>query len=70
MGALRPKTLRHAESLLGFQLFQRTKGRLVATEDAHALFSEVSEIQDKVNALREAGRNLKRGAGAMAGAAA
>ena len=59
------KTLRHAESLLGFQLFQRTKGRLVATEDAHALFSEVSEIQDRVYALREAGRNLKRGAGAM-----
>lgn len=59
------KTLRHAESLLGFQLFLRTKGRLVATEDAHALFSEVSEIQDRVYALREAGRNLKRGAGAM-----
>ena len=59
------KTLRHAESLLGFPLFQRTKGRLVATEDAHALFGEVSEIQDRVYALREAGRNLKRGAGAM-----
>ena len=59
------KTLRHAESLLGFQLFQRTKGRLVATEDAHALFGEVSEIQDRVYALREAGRNLKRGSGAM-----
>lgn len=59
------KTLRHAESLLGFQLFQRTKGRLVATEDAHALFGEVSEIQDRVHALREAGRNLKRGAGSI-----
>jgi len=59
------KTLRHAESLLGFELFQRTNGRLVPTEDAHALFSEVSEIQDRVYALREAGRNLKRGAGAV-----
>ncbi len=59
------KTLRHAESLLGFPLFQRTKGRLVPTEDAHSLFSEVSEIQDRVFALREAGRNLKRGAGSM-----
>ena len=57
------KTLRHAESLLGFPLFQRTRGRLVATEDAHSLFNEVSEIQDRVLALREAGRNLKRGAG-------
>ena len=59
------KTLRHAESLLGFPLFQRTKGRLVPTEDAHSLFSEVSEIQDRVFALREAGRNLKRGAGSI-----
>lgn len=59
------KTLRHAESLLGFQLFQRTSGRLVPTEDAHALFTEVSEIQDRVYALREAGRNLRRGAGGM-----
>jgi DNA-binding transcriptional LysR family regulator len=59
------KTLRHAESLLGFPLFQRTKGRLIPTEDAHSLFGEVSEIQDRVFALREAGRNLKRGAGAM-----
>lgn len=57
------KTLRHAESLLGFPLFQRTKGRLIPTEDAHSLFGEVSEIQDRVFALREAGRNLKRGAG-------
>ena len=59
------KTLRHAESLLGFQLFQRTKGGLVPTEDAHTLFTEVSEIQDRVYALREAGRNLRLGAGAI-----
>lgn len=57
------KTLRHAESLLGFELFQRTNGRLVPTEDAHALFSDVAEIQDRVRILREAGRNLRAGAG-------
>ena len=57
------KMLRHAESLLGFPLFQRTNGGLVPTQDAHTLFTEVSEIQDRVHALREAGRNLKRGAG-------
>lgn len=57
------KMLRHAETLLGFQLFERTNGGLVATEDAHALFTEVSEIQDRVLALREAGRNLRRGTG-------
>jgi len=59
------KTLRHAESLLGFPLFQRTKGRLIPTQDAHSLFSEVSEIQERVFALREVGRNLKRGAGSI-----
>ncbi|MBA2920212.1 LysR family transcriptional regulator [Sphingomonas sp. MAH-20] len=59
------KMLRHAESLLGFNLFQRTNGGLVPTEDAHTLFTEVSEIQDRVYALREAGRNLKRGAGGV-----
>lgn len=58
------KVLRHAESLLGFALFHRTSGRLVATEDAHALFKEVAEIQDRVYGLREASRNLKRGTGA------
>lgn len=59
------KMLRHAESLLGFALFHRTSGGLVATEDAHVLFGDVSEIQDRVHALREAGRNLKRGIGGV-----
>jgi len=57
------KMLRHAESLLGYQLFQRTNGGLVPTEDAHSLFADVKEIQDRVHALREAGRNLRRGTG-------
>lgn len=57
------KMLRHAESLLGFQLFRRTNGGLVPTEDAHSLFAEVREIQDRVHALREAGQNLRRGTG-------
>jgi DNA-binding transcriptional LysR family regulator len=58
------KTLRHAESLLGFELFQRNGGRMVPTEDAHAMFGDVAEIQDRVRALREAGRNLRTGGGA------
>ncbi len=57
------KMLRHAESLLGFQLFQRTNGGLVPTQDAHTLFADVSEIQDRVHALREAARNLRSGCG-------
>ena len=59
------KMLRHAESLLGFELFQRITGRLIPTQDAHALFAEVKEIQDRVYALREAGRNLKNGTGGV-----
>ena len=59
------KTLRHAESLLGFPLFERTGGRLVPTEDAHTLFGEVDQIQDRVRTLREGARNLKRGAGTL-----
>lgn len=57
------KTLRHAEGLLGFDLFHRTGGRLIPTEDAHALFADVADIQERVRALREAGRNLRAGAG-------
>ena len=57
------KTLRHAESLLGFPLFERTAGRLVPTEDAHSLFGDVADIQERVRALREAGRNRRAGAG-------
>ena len=59
------KVLRHAESLLGFPLFHRTAGRLIPTDDAHTLFTEVAEIQDRVYGLREASRNLKRGSGAL-----
>src|SRR3546814_12466254 len=57
------RTLRHAEAIRGVPLFERSAGRLVATDDAHALFAEVSEIQDRVHALREGARNLRRGAG-------
>lgn len=59
------KTLRHAESLLGFPLFERSGGRLIPTDDAHMLFDEVKEIQDRVFALREGARNLRRGTGGM-----
>lgn len=58
------KVLQHAELLLGFALFERTRGRLVATEEAHALFDDVSDIQDRVYQLRKASQNVKRGRGA------
>ncbi len=59
------KMLRHAESLLGFPLFHRANGGLVPTEDAHSLFNDVRDIQDRVHALREAGRNIRRGSGTL-----
>lgn len=58
------KVLQHAEQLLGFALFLRTKGRLLPTEEAHNLFAEVSGIQDRVHALRQISQNLRAGRGA------
>jgi DNA-binding transcriptional LysR family regulator len=57
------KILRYAESSLGLSLFERTKGRLVPTEDAHELFVEVAEVQKRVDQLRRASRNLRFGQG-------
>jgi DNA-binding transcriptional LysR family regulator len=54
-------TLRHAERQIGFPLFDRTKGRLIPTEDAHTLFGDVAEIQHRVDALRQAGQNMRHG---------
>jgi DNA-binding transcriptional LysR family regulator len=50
--------LRHAESRLGFALFKRAKGRLVATDEAHTLFVEVADIYDRVGSLRQTAKNL------------
>lgn len=59
------KVLRHAESSIGLPLFERTRGRLIPTEDARALFVEVSEIQDRVRSLRQACHNLRIGRGGL-----
>ena len=55
------KVLRHAETLIGFSLFQVVKGRLVPTEEAHLLFADAHEVQDRVDVLKEAIGNLRRG---------
>jgi DNA-binding transcriptional LysR family regulator len=57
------RTLQHAEQLLGFPLFVRTKGRLLPTEDAHHLFAEVSTIQERVYGLRQISQNMRQGRG-------
>ncbi|AKH41943.1 DNA-binding transcriptional LysR family regulator [Altererythrobacter atlanticus] len=59
------KTLKHAEQTLGFPLFDRRGGRLVPTEDAHTIFKEVADIQNRVSSLRQATRNMRRGSGSL-----
>jgi DNA-binding transcriptional LysR family regulator len=55
------KVLQHAEQQLGFPLFRRVKGRLVATDEAHVLFREVNEVHDRLSSLRKTARNLRSG---------
>jgi DNA-binding transcriptional LysR family regulator len=55
------KTLQHTEKRLGFALFRRLKGRLVATEEAHHLFREVDEVYQRVGSLKLTARNLRAG---------
>jgi DNA-binding transcriptional LysR family regulator len=55
------KVLRHAESVLGFALFERRNGRLIATEDAHDLFGEAEAINARVQSLRHTAANMRFG---------
>lgn len=57
------KVLRHAEIQLGYPLFERTKGRLVPTAEAHAMFGDVSDIQERVHRLHQSSRNMRQGRG-------
>ena len=59
------KVLQHAEQAFGFPLFHRTRGRLVATEDAQNLFATVAGIQDQLQSLRQASLNLKQRRGSL-----
>jgi len=59
------KVLRHAERSIGLPLFERSKGRLIPTQDARTLFSEVSDIHDRVRSLRQAAQNMRHGRGSL-----
>ena len=54
------KVLGHAESALGFRLFERIKGRLRPTAEAALLFVEVEKIQDGMGQVRSLAENLQR----------
>ncbi|MFT3761820.1 MAG: LysR family transcriptional regulator [Pseudoxanthomonas sp.] len=57
------KVLHHTQQQLGMELFRLVRGRLVATDEAHALFVEVSEVFDRLNSLRKAVGKLRNQAG-------
>lgn len=55
------KVLAHAEQQLGYLLFDRVKGKLVPTPEAHRLFAHVSAVYRDVDRLRHVAANLKAG---------
>ena len=54
------KVLSHAEMQLGFQLFDRVKGRLLPTDEARMLFDEVDKIYQQMRSINNTAQNLKR----------
>jgi DNA-binding transcriptional LysR family regulator len=54
------KVLRHTETQLGLRLFDLVRGRLVPTDEAHALFREVDEVFSRVSSLQLTADNLRK----------
>jgi len=57
------KVLHHTQYQLGLELFTLVRGRLVATDEAHALFIEVAEIFKRLTSLQKSVNNIKNLAG-------
>lgn len=55
------KTLKQAEESLGYDLFDRVKGRLQPTEEARVLFKEAARAYAALDDVRQLGRRLKNG---------
>ncbi len=55
------KVLAHAEQQLGYRLFDRVKGKLIPTPEAHQLFKLVADVYKDVDRLRHVAKNLKAG---------
>ena len=53
------KVLAHAEQQLGYQLFERNKGKLAPTPEAHQLFKHVTDVYEDVDRLRHVAANLR-----------
>ena len=53
------KVLQHCELQLGLQLFERIRGKLHPTPEAHRLFGEVDKLQRDLQAVKRLAANLK-----------
>lgn len=53
------KVLAHAEQQLGFSLFERNKGKLIPTPEAHQLFKHVADTYQNIDRLRQVAGNLR-----------
>ena len=53
------KLLAHAESQLGFKLFDRVKGRLIATREAEILTPEIARLTQDLSSVRRLASNLR-----------
>ncbi|GLX86482.1 LysR family transcriptional regulator [Thalassotalea loyana] len=54
------KVLSHAEMQLGFNLFERVKGRLIPTNEAQMLFGEVDKIYQQMRSIKNTAENIKK----------
>ena len=57
------KVLAHAEQQLGYRLFDRVKGKLIPTPEAHQLFGHVRDVYEDVDRLRHVAVNLRDASG-------
>lgn len=55
------KVLAHAEQQLGYALFERNKGKLIPTPEAHRLFKHVNTVYRDIDRLRHVAENLRTG---------
>ena len=53
------KVLTHAEQQLGYRLFDRVKGKLIPTPEAHQLFTHVKAVYKDINRLRHVATNIR-----------
>lgn len=59
------KVLKHAEDQLGYQLFERVKGKLVPTKEAHRLHGEVAKVYTHLHSLKRLSENLGHASGGV-----